>query len=315
VDERRLTFGEHLEELRGHVGRSAVYLVVAMCLSLLAQSPLMRFVTAPHFEAMREIAAARRAAALADREREGRVVAAARALDAALADARVGAADAALAARISNAFAVLAREAPSGATGTAEALSFDARLRVLGPTDSFFAHMKVALIAAIFFASPLIARELWGFVAAGLHPNEQRWVRLFGPLTYAFFVAGSAFGYYALIPQTLAYLADYGSADLFTQAVSVEGYIDLFFGLTLALGIVFELPLVLVFLSLVGFVTSASLREWRRYWIFAATVVAAVVSPTGDPLTLAICAVPLVLLYEVGIVWIRFLERRQEQST
>jgi Tat protein translocase TatC len=319
VDERRLSFGEHLEELRGHVIRALIYLAVIGVGCLFFQEELMRFVVAPHVRAMEEIAAARRAKAAEDeaarRARDEALLAAALRFDDALAAARGAGADpdarAAAAERVAAAFSALSRAAAAApsAAETTEAAGRDGRLRFLGYSEPFFAYLKVAFICALFVASPLVIRELWRFVAAGLYPHEQRWVKIFGPLSFLCFLGGCAFGYWLLVPQTLKYLASYGDPDLFAAAVSIDGYLEIFLGLTAAIGLVFELPLILVFLSLVNLVTAPFLREYRRYWIFLATVIAAVITPTGDPWTLSVVAIPLILLYEFGILCVRMVEK------
>jgi sec-independent protein translocase protein TatC len=316
MDERRLTIGEHLEELRGHVFRAVVYVAVAFVACLYWQEPLMAFVTAPHLAAIEEVSraraaendAARRARAEETLERARDLAAALRAAEDPALAARPEPERVALADRI-------ARDA--GALGRAEtAAAGDRRLRFAGYSDPFFAHLKIALICALLLSSPLVVLEIWRFVAAGLYPHERRWVRIFGPLTFVCFAGGCAFGYFFLIPQTLEYLASYGSPDIFAAAVTIDGYLDLFIALTGAIGLVFELPLVMIFLALLGVATAAFLRHYRRHWILAATIIAAVITPTGDPWTLAIVTLPLVALYEIGILCVALMERiKPKEST
>ncbi|MFC1708018.1 twin-arginine translocase subunit TatC, partial [Planctomycetota bacterium] len=152
--------------------------------------------------------------------------------------------------------------------------------------------------------------EVWRFVAEGLKPAERRHVRVFGPLSIVCFSVGLLFNYAVLTPVSIRYLATYGAAERFESAVTVDGYLNLFFGLSLAMGAVFELPLVLVFCRLIGVVSADSLKRFRRYFLFGATVFAAFITPTGDPWTLALVTVPLLLLYELGIQAVRVVESR-----
>ncbi|MBI3723769.1 twin-arginine translocase subunit TatC [bacterium] len=184
-------------------------------------------------------------------------------------------------------------------------------LTQLSYMESFMAYMKVSLACALFLASPLIGRQLWQFVAAGLHRHEKRWVRIFFPVSILAFAVGAAFGYYVLIPAGLRFLATYG-ADYIVGQFALSEYLSLFINLTLVVGLIFELPLVMTFLSLVGLVKANVYGRYRRYWILAATIIAAIISPTPDPFTLILCTIPLVVLYEVGIVLARVVSRSSE---
>jgi len=290
MDTRQLTFGEHLEELRAHVIRAVTYICVALCGCLFFQEELLTVVVRPQQRVAAE-------------GRPDRMIEAAVALEGALALVRdPGFATATAAqrleagARLDRAFVIL-RSGPEG------------RLSFLSPQEAFFAYVKVAFICALFIASPLVFLELWRFAAAGLHDAERRYVTVFAPLSYACFVAGALFGYFILIPVSLEYLESYGSTELLTASITLDAYLDLFLGLTLAVGLMFEVPVIAAFLSLLGIVDAAMLREYRRYWLLAAVVIAAVVTPTSDPFTLAICTAPLLALYEVGIIAVQTLER------
>jgi sec-independent protein translocase protein TatC len=292
ASERELTFGEHLDELRAHVIRAIVYLSLALLICLIFQESLMRLVLWPQHHAIdTEDHADRMSTAAVD-------------LEAVLASVRAGAFERgtpqerrALGARFARVFAAIAREP-------------DARLGFLAPQEAFFAYMKVAFICALFLASPFVATELWKFIAEGLHAHEARWVRVFGPVSYVCFAGGALFGYFTLIPSSLEYLETYGSRDLVVPMITLDAYLDLFLGLTLAVGLAFEVPVIMVFLSLIGIVDGAQLAGFRRYYIFVATVAAAAITPTGDPLTMSLVGVPLLLLYELGITLVRFIERR-----
>ncbi len=297
MEERRLTFGEHLEELRAHVIRGVAYVFLALIACLLFQDELLRVVLWPQ----------RRVAA---EGRDERLARAGAELEGALADLRAGKP---LAERTPEERAAVGRRV-GGALDLLTA-GPDGRLNILAPQEAFLAYLKVAFICALFAASPLIAWELWRFVAEGLRVEERHWVRIFGPLSFLCFAGGVLFGYFLLIPISLEYLESYGSPDLIQATIRLDAYLDLFMALTLALGLIFEVPIVLVFLSLIGIVSSITLGEFRRYFLLLATIVAAVVTPTGDPLTLSFVAVPLILLYELGVLLVKLMERKRTLET
>lgn len=287
MDDRRLSFAEHLDELRGCVVRAVLWLCLSCGACLFFQDQLMRVVLFPQQK-------------VASVGREERSADAALELEAVLAEVRARPAGAtptaaekrALGARFAAVFTRLAAEP-------------DAPLAFLSPQEAFLAYIQVSFICGLFVASPLVARELWRFIAAGLHDHEQRWVRIFAPLTFACFAGGALFGYFVLIPVSLEYLETYGATDLVVPSITLDSYLGLFFAMTFALGLIFEVPLVAVFLSLLGVVDAAILAEYRRYWMLAATIIAALITPTGDPLTLSIVVLPLIVLYEIGIALAR----------
>jgi sec-independent protein translocase protein TatC len=290
MDTRQLTFGEHLEELRAHVVRSVAYFAVALLVCLLFQDPLLSVVLWPQQR-------------IAADGRDDRFARAAAELEQALALVRAPGFESAPPERRVEAGRLLDRALKTIQSGP------DARLNFLSPQAAFLAYLKVAFICAIFVSSPLVIWELWRFVAAGLHDSEKRHVRLFAPLSLVCFAGGALFGYFLLIPISLSYLESYGSPELMTATITLEAYLDLFLGLTLAIGLMFEVPLVAAFLSVVGIVSLEQLVRFRRHWLFAACLIAAIITPTGDPITLAICTAPLLVLYEIGIIAVRVLER------
>lgn len=176
-----------------------------------------------------------------------------------------------------------------------------ATLQSIDPTDTFMSHIKLALVAALFLAAPLILWELWKFISRALYPHEKKWVGVFGPLSYGAFLTGFTFGYFVLIPLGLRFLAAFAPVDLVETQYSVRGYISMVITLSLVCGVIFELPLFMCFLSLIGIVDATQLRAWRRYWILAAFVIGGILTPP-DPFTQTLMAIPLLGLYELGIL-------------
>lgn len=178
---------------------------------------------------------------------------------------------------------------------------------ILGGPDAFGTIMKLSAIVGFFFASPLVARELWGFVAAGLYRNERKCVRAFAPVSFLLFVLGCLFGYFLLIPFALYAIVGMMPLDKVAPVLSIGDYLSFVMTLTIVLGLVFQLPLVMVFLTKVGLVSPDRYRSWRKHAILANIVLAAVLSPP-DLLSMAVFALPLLLLYEIGLwcsVWAR----------
>ncbi|HZE99946.1 MAG TPA: twin-arginine translocase subunit TatC [Planctomycetota bacterium] len=178
---------------------------------------------------------------------------------------------------------------------------------IMGGFDSITAIMKLAAIVGFFFASPYVARELWGFVAAGLYRNERRYVKAFAPVSFLLFMLGCVFGYFLLIPVALYAMVSMMPLDKVDPVLALGDYLGFVMTLTLILGLVFQLPLVMVFLTKIGLVPPDRYRSWRKHAILANIVFAAVISPP-DLLSMAVFALPLLILYEIGLwcsVWAR----------
>lgn len=186
-----------------------------------------------------------------------------------------------------------------------------AELVSLAPTDVFLTAIKLCFVAALFVAAPLIVWEMWKFVSRALYPHERKWVRLFGPLSYGAFLTGFMFGYLVLIPVGLQFLGSYAPADVAVTQYSVQGYMSLLITLSLVCGVIFELPLIMSFLAIIGLVTADGFRGVRKYWVLGAFVVAGILTPP-DPFTQSMMAIPLLGLYEVGILLAALVGRRAE---
>jgi sec-independent protein translocase protein TatC len=175
-----------------------------------------------------------------------------------------------------------------------------ARFIMIDLAGTVGAVMKLAAIVGFFFASPYIARELWGFVSAGLYRDERRYVKAFAPASFLLFLLGCIFGYFLLIPFALYSMVTMLPLEKVDPVLSLSDYLGLFLTLTIVLGLVFQLPLVMVFLSKIGLTTPDRYRRWRKHAILANVVLAAVLSPP-DLLSMAVFVLPLLVLYEIGI--------------
>lgn len=187
----------------------------------------------------------------------------------------------------------------------------DETLIYLNPTEPFNLYLKVSLMAGLFVASPFILYQVWGFIAPGLYKNERRYVIPFMVSTVALFVGGGLFGYYIAYPAMLNFLIEFGSK--FKPMITLREYLDLFMTVVLGLGLVFELPILIFFLALMGVVTPGWLWRNFRYSILVMFIIAAILTPTTDIVNMCIFAAPMIALYLVGIgvAWLVHPQRRK----
>ena len=182
------------------------------------------------------------------------------------------------------------------------------------PQDIFSLYMKVTLVASIFFSSPLILTQVWLFISPGLHSHERRWAIPFVLSASVLFITGGAFGYYIAFPLALQFLLEWIVQSRLTPIIDAVAYFDLFFGIMVALGIVFQIPAVVFVLSRIGLVTAGMLVRYFRHAVLACLVVAAIVTPTTDFGNMLIIAGPMIVLYGAGIAvaWLFGRHRRSE---
>lgn len=184
------------------------------------------------------------------------------------------------------------------------------KMIVLGPLEMFITYIKLSVMTGLMASAPFLLYQLWQFVAPGLYPSERRMVVpfvMFGTLS---FVGGAAFCFYLVLPASFRYLID--MVPLSVEAhYSVSLYFSLVIQLMLAFGVVFELPLIMTLLGASGFVDGAAFRSFRRYWIVLATVIGGVLTPTPDPMTQMMMAVPLIVFFELGIIGADVMGARQ----
>ncbi len=181
------------------------------------------------------------------------------------------------------------------------------RLHQFQLLDYWSTYFRVSLLLGIAIAMPVIMYELLAFVAPGLTKQERRWLYPIVIGASAMFVLGMAFAYYAELPPALRFLLKPNTADV-EPTIGVQTYIDTVTRLLLITGLVFEMPFVIMGLAKIGVVTSKRLIGWWRYAILAAVVVAAIVTPSIDPVTQTVVAVPVLVLYFVGALLARLVE-------
>lgn len=246
--EARMTFGEHLEELRRRLWKAIIALGVCFAVALYFYADLVHFITKPHFRAMQ----------------------------------------------------LLKQPDPRLLSGSYP-----------GPVGAI---IKLSFIVACFGASPFILYQFWKFVSAGLHAHERRWVYTFAPSSMFLFVAGCAFGYFVLIPYTLYGLAKAATIDVISPTYTFSDYLNLVMTLTVIMGTVFEMPLVMFFFAKIGLTSASTYNKWRRYAIVGNFILAALLTP-ADILSMLVMVVPLLFLYELGVILSWLFARKPKAKT
>jgi sec-independent protein translocase protein TatC len=193
---------------------------------------------------------------------------------------------------------------------THNTISGDGRLLQVDPLEGFGIRMKLALYGGIAIAMPVILWQLWRFVTPGLYAHEKRYAIPFIVSALALFVMGAGLAYYTL-PRALEFLIDIGGTDNFVTAFAPGKYFTLIVYMMLAFGIGFEFPILLVFLQMAGIITPKQLSGARRYAIVGICVLVAVITPSGDPISMLMLSVPMVAFYEISILIGRVMERRR----
>jgi len=188
------------------------------------------------------------------------------------------------------------------------------KLVYLNPVDPFNLYVKVAGVAGLFVASPFVLYQIWLFIAPGLYRNEKRYVLPFMVSSVALFIAGGYFGYRIVYPQALNFLIDFGKQ--FQPMITIEEYTQLFVTIILGMGVIFEMPILVFFLALMGIVSAGWMWRNIRYAILAIFIVAAIITPTPDVVNMCIFAAPMVALYmlSIGIAWFVHPTQRKKRA-
>ena len=169
-------------------------------------------------------------------------------------------------------------------------------------TAQFMIHMKMALLCAVVLTFPYIIYQVWKFIAPALYENEKRKVGSAFLFASGLFYLGVVVGYVLIFPLMLNFFADYQVSSAVPNQFSLASYISLLTSMVLTFGIVFEFPTVVALLSAIGILRKETMRKYRRHAICAIVILAAVITPSGDPFSLAVVALPLYLLYEFSVL-------------
>ena len=184
------------------------------------------------------------------------------------------------------------------------------KLQFIAPAEAFVNYMRIALVIGVAIAVPVLIYQLVAFFVPGLLPHEKRILFTALPFVTELFLAGLAFGWFFTIPAALSFLFTFGTNTRIEAQPTFESFIATVSTLLLWNGIIFELPAVIYLLARLGIVNTKMLSRTRRYAIVIITIAAAIITPTGDPYNLMLLAVPMYLLYELGILLSRFVPAR-----
>ncbi|MBF0457954.1 MAG: twin-arginine translocase subunit TatC [Nitrospirae bacterium] len=183
----------------------------------------------------------------------------------------------------------------------------------LEPSEAFWMHCKIALIAAIMIALPVILSQIWLFIEPGLVEREKKFIMPFVTAGTVLFMIGVVFCFYIVLPFALGFLMTYKTENL-TPMIAVGKYIDFIMKFLLAFGVIFELPIALFVMTKMGVVTPQKLCKIRRHVIVAAFIIAGIVTPTPDAFNQTLMAVPIIVLYEIGILASRLIRKKPEEE-
>jgi sec-independent protein translocase protein TatC len=186
-------------------------------------------------------------------------------------------------------------------------------LAQLSPMEFFnVVYIKLPLLVAVFIGSPWIFYQIWSFISPGLYKREKRWAVPFILATAGLFIIGGLFAYFVAFRYGLVFLLGMGLDSHVSSVVSIDTYFDLFVNVTLGVGLVFEMPVIIFFLTLLRVASPRFLLRHSRYAILAITIIAAIVTPTPDAFNMTLFTIPMIALYFLGLFASYLLVLRRE---
>jgi sec-independent protein translocase protein TatC len=199
-------------------------------------------------------------------------------------------------------------------TDSLRAMHLPEKLVYTNPVDPFNLYIKLAIVGGLFLASPYVLWQLWLFVSPGLYRKEKKYVWPFVILTSGLFICGGLFAYKLALPRALYFLVGFGGQ--FTPMVSINEYWSLAVSILVAVGLVFELPVLILLLSLLGIVTPKFLLKNFRYAVLLTAIAAAAIIPTNDMASIFVVWIPLVGLYilSIGLSWLVYLKKKRKSK-
>ena len=183
------------------------------------------------------------------------------------------------------------------------------------PTEAFVLYIKIAAIAGLLVASPLIFMQVWLFIAPGLYSHEKKWAIPFVAMSTVFFVAGAAFSHYVVFPLTWRFFVGF-TTDILTFMPRIEPAFSMYLRLTIIFGIVFQLPTLVLFLARMGVLTARFMIKNVKYALLIIIIISAVVTPDGGGVSLVAMAGPMMLLYvfSIGLAWMFGKKKRLAEA-
>lgn len=185
-----------------------------------------------------------------------------------------------------------------------------APVQSVGTAETFTSYMTVSLIVGVIIGMPVIVYQLLAFIVPGLTDRERRILFLALPFVTLFFVGGIAFGWFITVPTAIRFLIGFSDSTLIQNQPTLADFLGTITTLLLINGVVFELPVIIYVLAFLGVVTAQQLGSYRRFAVVIVVIIAALITPTGDPINLALLAIPMYLLFEVGVFMARFVPKR-----
>ena len=186
---------------------------------------------------------------------------------------------------------------------------FSIHLMNIGLTEQFMIHMKTAIYAGLLVASPYILYELFRFVSPGLYANERHYAVWIVGAAYLMFLIGTLVNYFVVFPFTVRFLGTYQVSPDVANMLTLQSYVDTLLGMSLVMGVVFELPVVCALMGRMGLINRQMMSTYRRHALVAILIVAAIITPTTDAFTLFVVALPIYLLYELSILIVRIITK------
>ena len=190
----------------------------------------------------------------------------------------------------------------------------DPRLSAFGIGDMFFFALNISIYVALFAAGPFVLWQLWQFVAAGLYGHEKRLVRVYFPFSVGLFLSGVAFCFHLVVPVGMYFLATTVSFDKARPWLGLDKYFSFVSTMCLAMGAVFQLPIVMIFVSRIGLVDPRTYSKYRAHFLVGALFIAAFLTPGPDWYSQILMTIPMLLLYEIGALIARFTARPRRRS-
>lgn len=185
---------------------------------------------------------------------------------------------------------------------------------ITGPSEGFFFAFRNCLYAALFVGGPVLLWQMWGFIAAGLYQKERRMVMSYFPLSFLLFVAGVAMSFFLMVPYGIYYLQATLPATLAEFRPSLTEYLAFLSNTSLWAGLIFQMPIVIQVLIRLDFVQAKTFSRFRKHFIIASFLVSGIVTPSADPYSQTFMAVPMWLLYEIGILMGRWSVWRRDRG-
>lgn len=187
---------------------------------------------------------------------------------------------------------------------------FSVHLMNTGLTEQFMIHMRTAIYAGLLVASPYVLYELFRFVSPGLYDNERRYAVWIVGAAYLMFIIGTLTNYFVAFPFTVHFLGTYQVSPDVANMLTLQSYVDTLLGMSLVMGVVFELPVVCALMGRMGLINGKMMAAYRRHALVAILIVAAIITPTTDAFTLFVVSLPIYLLYELSILIVGIINKQ-----